>query len=164
MSEVKRALFAGSFDPVTIGHEEIIRRALPLFDELIVAIGINSSKRYFFSEAQRLELLAQTFADEPRIRVSQFDGLAIDFAKEQQAQFLLRGLRNGHDLDYEHQIELINKHMAPDLEVVYLVSSPNTAPISSTIVREVMKYQGKYRGLIPEATLELVDRFLAEKR
>ncbi len=150
---MKKAIFAGSFDPITVGHVEIIKRGLSIFDEVIVAIGINSAKRYYFTLEQRLEMLNRCFADEPRAKVASYEGLTIEFAQQEGANFLLRGLRNGQDLNYEQPIELINKHMAPQIEVVYLVSSPEKAAISSTIVREVLKFNGKVEGLLPEAVL-----------
>ncbi|MFK7924735.1 MAG: pantetheine-phosphate adenylyltransferase [Bacteroidia bacterium] len=154
---MKKAIFAGSFDPITVGHVEIIKRGLKVFDQVIVAIGINSTKKYYFSLAQRLEMLKRSFVDEPNVKIASYEGLTIDFAKQEDAFFLLRGLRNGQDLNYEQPIELINKHMAPQIEVVYLVSSPEKAAISSTIVREVLKFNGKVEGLLPEAVLAYLE-------
>ncbi|MEL7532566.1 MAG: pantetheine-phosphate adenylyltransferase [Bacteroidota bacterium] len=154
---MKKAIFAGSFDPITVGHVEIIKRGLQVFDQVIVAIGINSAKKYYFSLEQRLEMLNRCFADEPNAKVASYEGLTIDFAQQEGANFLLRGLRNGQDLNYEQPIELINKHMAPQIEVVYLVSSPAKAAISSTIVREVLKFNGKVEGLLPEAVLAYLE-------
>ncbi len=163
MPAPKRAIFPGSFDPITVGHTEIIYRGLSLFDEVIVAIGTNSVKRYFFSLEHRLEMLRLCFAHEPRVQVASYEGLTVDFAREREAGFILRGLRNAMDLNYEQPIELINKHMAPEIEVVHFLSSPQTAAISSTIVREVMKYGGRYQGLVPDAIFKLVEKNLAEK-
>ena len=153
---MKKAVFPGSFDPITQGHVEIVLRGQSLFDEIIVAIGINSAKKYFFSLEERLEMLRLCFANYPQVRVSSYTGLTVDFAREQGAAFLLRGLRSPQDLSYEQPIELINKHMAPGVETVHLLSSPETAMISSTIVREVIKHQGKIKGLIPDEAYQYV--------
>jgi pantetheine-phosphate adenylyltransferase len=152
------ALFPGSFDPITTGHEEIIRRGLSLFDEIIVAVGVNSQKKYLFEAEQRLEMLRLVFAEEPRIRPVLFNDLTINFARETGARFILRGLRSPQDFNYEQPIEFVNKHMAPELEIVHLISSPETAHISSTIVREVIKYKGKIDGLLPPEVVGLVRR------
>lgn len=154
---MKKAVFAGSFDPITLGHVEIVKRGLNVFDQVIVAIGINSTKKYYFSLEQRLEMLRRSFAEEPNVKIASYKGLTIEFAKQEDAYFLLRGLRNGQDLNYEQPIEMINKHMAPQIEVVYLVSSPEKAAISSTIVREVLRFNGKVEGLLPEAVLAYLE-------
>ncbi len=146
---MRKAVFPGSFDPITQGHVEIVLRGRAIFDQIIVAIGVNSHKKYLFSLEDRLEMLRRCFQAYPQIEVAAFHGLTVDFAREQGAKFLLRGLRSPQDLSYEQPIELINKHMAPSLETVHLLSSPETAMISSTIVREVIKYQGKIEGLVP---------------
>lgn len=157
------AVFPGSFDPITSGHEEIVRRGIQIFDEIIVAIGVNSSKKYLFTLKERLEMLALTFADEPAIQVMSYEDLTVNFARQQGAEFLLRGLRGPQDLTYEQPIELINKHMAPDIETVHLISKPETAAISSTIVREVIKYQGEIDGLLPAPVVAFVkERYYAK--
>ncbi len=153
---MKRALFPGSFDPITEGHVEIILRGRSLFDEIVVAIGLNSQKKYFFSLEERMEMLRVCFEDEPQILVASYKGLTVDYVREIDAGFMLRGLRSGQDLIYEQPIELVNKHMHPSLEVVHLLSSPRTAHISSTIVREVIKYGGEIDGLIPPAAVHYI--------
>ena len=153
---MKKALFPGSFDPITSGHTEIILRGLSIFDEIIVAIGVNSAKKYFFSLEERMKMLHLCFADEDRIKIASYQELTVDFARKQGARFILRGLRSPQDLSYEQPIELINKHMAPEIENVHLLSSPQTAAISSTIVREVIKYKGNVDGLIPDEIAEFV--------
>lgn len=152
----KIAVFPGSFDPITSGHEEIVRRGIKVFDEIIVAIGINSVKKYLFSLEERMEMLRLTFEDEPRIKVDSYHDLTVNYAKNVGAEFLLRGLRGPQDLAYEQPIELINKHMAPDIETVHLISKPETAAISSTIVREVVKYKGEIEGLLPAKVVAFV--------
>lgn len=155
---MRKAVFPGSFDPLTAGHLEIVLRGRALFDEIIVAIGNNSAKRYFFSLEERLDMLHRCFDQYDDIQVASYEGLTVDFAAARDAKFLLRGLRNPQDLSYEQPIELVNKHMAPDIEVVHLLSSPQTAMISSTIVREVIKHRGKVEGLIPDEAMDLVYR------
>ncbi len=150
------AVFPGSFDPITSGHEEIVRRGLRLFDQIIVAIGVNSQKNYLFTLEERLDMLRITFEDEPAVRVMSYQDLTVNFARQQGAGFLLRGLRGPQDLAYEQPIELINKHMAPDIETVHLISKPETSAISSTIVREVIKYHGNIEGLLPPAVVAMV--------
>lgn len=136
------AIFPGSFDPITKGHEDIVRRAIPLFDEIIVAIGINSSKNYMYSLEQRLQWIKATFSDCNSIKVIQYEGLTIDICKKHQVKFILRGLRNSNDYEYEKSIAMMNQAMAKDIETVYLNTQPESAAISSTIVRDIIKNQG----------------------
>jgi pantetheine-phosphate adenylyltransferase len=144
------ALFPGSFDPFTKGHEDIVLRGLELFDEIIIAIGYNSKKsvRYFDIELM-LKHIRHTFAQYPNIRVEQFDELTAEFAKKNGAGFLLRGLRNTTDFEYENSIAQINRELVPQLESVFLITSPEFAWISSSIIREVHKYKGDISNFIP---------------
>ena len=153
---MKRAIFPGSFDPITVGHVEIVKRGTTIFDEIIVAVGVNDAKKYFFSLDERVEMLERSFADMDRVKVSSYSELTVEFARRVHADFILRGLRSPQDLSYEQPIELINKHMAPEIEIVHLLSSPETAAISSTIVREVIKFKGNVSGLLPEQIMDYV--------
>jgi len=136
------ALFPGSFDPITKGHEDIVRRALPLYDEIIVALGANSSKKYMYGLEKRMEWIENTFADCDKIKVIFYKGLTIECCKEQGAQFILRGLRNSNDYEYEKSIAMMNQSMAPNIETVYLNTRPECSAISSTIIRDIIKNQG----------------------
>lgn len=150
MSEKKIALFPGSFDPFTKGHEDIVKRGLRLFDEIIVAIGYNTQKsnRYFPIE-QMVRLIEQTFENHPNIRVATYSELTAEFARKHQAKFLLRGIRNTTDYEYENSISQINRKLYHDLESVFLITSPQFAWISSSIIREVHKYGGDVSDFLP---------------
>jgi pantetheine-phosphate adenylyltransferase len=143
------ALFPGSFDPITLGHVDIIERAVPLFDEIKIAVGTNSAKNYLFSLEQRVQWIEQTFAHEPKISVITYEGLTVDFAKEVGVQFLLRGLRNPADFEFEKAIAQANREMVPDLETVFLLTSARYAYISSSIVREVYNHGGDFQKFVP---------------
>ena len=145
----KIALFPGSFDPITLGHVDIIERAVPLFDEIKIAVGTNSAKNYLFPLEQRVEWIKQTFAHEPKISVITYEGLTVDFAREQGVQFLLRGLRNPADFEFEKAIAQANREMVPDLETVFLLTSARFAYISSSIVREVYNHGGDFQKFVP---------------
>ncbi len=146
---VKRALFPGSFDPITNGHIEIIRRGLSLFDEIIVGIGLNTSKQPMFPPEQRLRWIAEAFQGEPRVQVRIYTGLTVRFAREIGARFILRGLRSAPDYEYERNIDLLNKYLDAEIETFYLLSSPETSFVSSTLVREVIRFHGHLEGLLP---------------
>ena len=143
------ALFPGSFDPITLGHVDIIERAVPLFDEIKIAVGTNSAKNYLFSLEQRVQWIEQTFAHETKISVITYEGLTVDFAMEQGVQFLLRGLRNPADFEFEKAIAQANREMVPDLETVFLLTSARYAYISSSIVREVYNHGGDFQKFVP---------------
>lgn len=153
---MRKAIFPGSFDPPTLGHTEIVLRATALFDEVIVAIGTNSAKSTLFSLDDRLEMLRLSFAGAPAVRVCAYEGLTVDFAHAEGARFLLRGLRTGQDLDYERPIALINRHMDAQLETIFLITSGAHSHISSTLVREVIKYGRDAAGLVPPEILPLI--------
>ena len=145
------ALFPGSFDPFTNGHLDVVRRGTVLFDEVIVAIGNNSSKQRYLPVEQMQEMIADVFQEEPRVSVRTYKGLTADFARETGARFLLRGLRNTTDFEYENTIAQANRHLNPDLETVFLITSPTLAAISSTIIREIHRFGGNVDDFVPFA-------------
>lgn len=145
------ALFPGSFDPFTNGHLDIVRRGAELFDQLIVAIGTNSSKQRYLPVEQMQEIIADLFRDEPRVSVRTFKGLTAEFARETGATYLLRGLRNSPDFEYEKPIAYGNKHVNPDLETVFLLTSPALGAISSTIIRDIHRFGGNVNAFLPFA-------------
>ena len=147
---MKRALFPGSFDPITLGHFDIIRRALALFDEIVVAIGVNGDKNYMFTVEQRKEFIEKAFADEPKVKVSTYQGLTVDYCREIDAQFILRGLRNPADFEFEKAIAHTNRTLSK-LETVFLLTAARTSFISSSIVRDVIRNNGDYTVLVPES-------------
>lgn len=146
---MKIAVFPGSFDPITIGHYDLIIRSLPLFDQVIVAVGQNSVKTYLFSLEQRLEWLKQVFSDEPKIVIDHFDGLTAHYCERVKADYLVRGLRNASDFDYEKTISQVNQIVSHGIETVFLISRPQYSHISSTIVREIIKGGGEVRDFLP---------------
>ena len=143
------ALFPGSFDPYTKGHEDIVLRGLKLFDEIIIAIGDNTSKSRYFPIDMIRDKITETYKDEPRIKVIIYSELTAGLAKKHDANFMIRGLRNTTDFEYENSIAEVNKHINKDLESVFLITSPEFAAISSTIIREVHKYGGDISDFLP---------------
>jgi len=151
-SEMERiAIFPGSFDPFTLGHESIIKRALPLFDQIIIMIGYNSNKKAFYPLSKRKEWIRRVFESEPKIRVGKFDGLTVDYCIKVHAQYILRGLRTSSDFEYERAIAQINKKMHPDIETVFLLTTPETTAISSTIVRDILRHKGDASLFLPSS-------------
>ncbi len=149
MEDLKKAVFPGSFDPITTGHVDIVRRALPLFDQIIIGIGVNSQKQTLFDLDQRKAWIEKVFEDEPKIVVDTFEGLTVNFCKKINARFLIRGIRSAADFDYEKTISQLNHIIGDDLETVFLVSSPEFSFISSTIVREIIKGKGDASPFLP---------------
>jgi pantetheine-phosphate adenylyltransferase len=145
----KIAIFPGSFDPITKGHVSVIKRAIPLFDEIIVSIGINSAKKYMFPLDQRKEWIESVFADEPKVVVRTYSGLTVDFCKKVNANYILRGLRTAADFEFEKEIAHVNKMLTGGIETLFLLTEPEYAPISSSIVREVFRYGGDISLLVP---------------
>ncbi|TCN73132.1 pantetheine-phosphate adenylyltransferase [Acetobacteroides hydrogenigenes] len=147
----KIAVFPGSFDPFTVGHESIVLRGLNLFDRVIVAIGHNTTKNSCFSVEQRIRMVQEIFAGTPQVEVVTFEGLTVDFCKSINAKFILRGLRTSADFEYERAIGQMNKMMDDDIETVFLLTSTIHTPINSSIVREIMKNKGDVSAFIPKS-------------
>lgn len=148
---MKTALFPGSFDPITKGHEDIILRALPLFDKIVIGVGTNNAKSYLFTLEQRVKWLEQTFKNQPKIEVVAYEGLTIDFCKKMNANYLLRGLRNPIDYNYESNIALMNKMLNQDIETIFLLTSSELMAINSTIVRDIIVNKGHASKFVPDA-------------
>lgn len=147
---MRRALFPGSFDPLTLGHYDIIKRGIHLFDEIIVAIGINAEKKYMFSIEERKKFIEEAFNAHPKVRVVTYEGLTVDFCKKINAQFILRGLRNPADFEFEKAIAHTNRKLSK-IETVFLLTASETSFISSSIVRDVIRNNGDYTKLVPES-------------
>ncbi len=147
---MKIAVFPGSFDPITSGHVDIVKRALPLFDKIIVAIGSNSQKSYLFDLDQRMDWLGEVFKGMERVEIGKFEGLTAHYCSEIGANYLLRGLRNASDFDYEKTISQLNSIVGDDLDTIFLISRPEFSHISSTIVREIIKGHGDARPFLPK--------------
>lgn len=150
------AVFAGSFDPITKGHVDIVRRAVPLFDKIIIAMGINSSKNYYFPTEKRIEFIKAAFAEYPTVEVDTYQQLTAFYCKEKGAHFLLRGLRNSTDFDYENTIAHLNATIGDNLETVFLVAAAEYSCYSSTVVREILKGGGNAGIFLPEAVVRLL--------
>ena len=156
----KVAIYAGSFDPITRGHEDLVRRSLEFVDRIVVAVATNVAKQPLFTAAERIELIRLTFDDDARVEVRQFDGLLVDFAREVGARLLIRGLRAVADFEYEFQMALMNRHLSPVIETVFMVPSLETTYISSSLVRQVAHFRGDVDGLVhPAVARALAKRF-----
>ena len=147
----KIAVFPGSFDPFTIGHEAIVRRALRLFDEIIIAVGANALKKSFFTLATRKAMISKVFQNEPRVRVDHYEGLTVDFCKKNGAGYIIRGLRTAADFEFERAIAQVNKVMASDIESVFLLTVPEHSHINSSIVRDILRNGGDASVFVPAA-------------
>lgn len=139
----KTALFPGSFDPFTSGHEAIVQRALALFDHIVVAVGVNTDKKYMFTSQQRMQKIRDSFPNDSRVEVVEYSGMTVDLCKRVGAHFILRGIRNAKDLEYEQTIAAVNKALAPDIETVLLLADDKHRDISSTLIREQLAHQQK---------------------
>ncbi|HNW56802.1 MAG TPA: pantetheine-phosphate adenylyltransferase [Bacteroidales bacterium] len=147
----KTAVFPGSFDPFTIGHEEIVKRGLKMFDEIIVAIGANALKKSYYSLNTKKEMITKVFRNEPRVRVDYYEGLTVDYCKKNGADYLLRGLRTSADFEFERAIAQMNKAISPGIETVFLLTAPEHTPINSTIVRDIIRSGGDASMFVPAA-------------
>jgi pantetheine-phosphate adenylyltransferase len=147
---MRRAVFPGSFDPITLGHFDIIQRGVTLFDEIIVAIGINADKKYMFNLDQRKKFIEDAFAHEPKVKVITYEGLTIELCEKVEAEFILRGLRNPADFEFEKAIAHTNRKLSK-IETVFLLTAAKTSYISSSIVRDVIRNGGDYHVLVPDS-------------
>jgi pantetheine-phosphate adenylyltransferase len=147
---MRKAVFPGSFDPITLGHIDIIERSLPLFDEIVIAIGVNADKKYMFSLEERIRFIEETFKYEDKISVISYEGLTIDLCKRLEADFILRGLRNPADFEFEKAIAHTNRILSK-IDTVFLLTAANTSFISSSIVRDVIRNGGDYTLMVPNA-------------
>jgi len=146
----KIAVFPGSFDPITLGHLDIVNRALPLFDKIIMAVGVNSVKKTLFDLETRMGWLEDVFANDNKVVVDTFEGLTVKYCQKVGANFLIRGLRNGSDFDYEKTISQLNNIIGEELDTVFFISQPKYSHISSTIVREIIKGKGQTDAFLPK--------------
>jgi pantetheine-phosphate adenylyltransferase len=147
----KIAVFPGSFDPFTIGHEAIVRRALNLFDEIIIAVGANALKKNFYPLATRKEMITRVFREEPRITIDHYEGLTVDYCKRRNAGYLIRGLRTAADFEFERAIAQVNRVLAPNVESVFLLTVPEHSHINSSIVRDIIRSGGDASRFVPSS-------------
>ena len=147
---MKKAIFPGSFDPITLGHVDIINRALPLFEEIIIAIGVNTDKTYMFSLEERLNFIKENYSNQPKIKVETYSGLTLDFSQKLDVDFILRGLRNPADFEFEKAIAQTNRKLST-VETVFLLTSADTSFISSSIVRDILRNGGNIEGFVPKS-------------
>lgn len=147
----KKAVFPGTFDPFTLGHESIVTKAIPLFDEIIIAVGKNSTKNALFGIEQRMDWILKTFEKYPQISVDTYTGLTVDYCLERGANYIVRGLRNPQDFHYESAIAQMNHAMKPEVTSVFFICEPRYAAINSSIVREIIKNGGDVSQFLPEA-------------
>ncbi len=147
----KIAVFPGSFDPFTVGHEGIVRRALELFDEIIIAVGANALKKSYYSLKTRKEMIAKVFSDESRVKVDHYEGLTVDYCVKKGAKYILRGLRTAADFEFERAIAQVNKALESDVESVFLLTVPEHTPVTSTIVRDIIRSGGDASQFVPSS-------------
>ena len=146
---MKKAVFPGSFDPITIGHVDIVKRGIKVFDEIIIAVGDNTDKKYMFPKEKRVEFVKQTFNNYDNIKIESYDGLTVDFCKKNNIEFMIRGLRNPADFEFEKSIALTNRKMT-DIETIFFLTSPENSFVSSSIVRDLIRNSGDYKLFIPK--------------
>jgi pantetheine-phosphate adenylyltransferase len=152
------AVFPGSFDPITCGHESVIRRAAPLFDKIIVALGVNSQKHNFFSVETRLEMIRATFADLDNIDCDEYSGLTVDYCKKIGAKYLLRGLRTSADFEFERSIGQINKQLDYQIETIFMLTQPEHTSLNSSIVRDILRHGGPAEQFIPQEAWKIIQK------
>ena len=152
----KIAIFPGSFDPFTVGHESVVRRSIDLFDTIIVAIGVNSGKKSLMTVEARVEMINEVFKDDKEVSAASFKGLTVDFCKQVNAQYMLRGIRTAADFEYERAIAQINKRMLPEVESVFLLTSPEHTPVNSTIIRDIIRNGGDASQFLP-ASIDILN-------
>lgn len=150
----RTCLFPGTFDPITLGHVDIINRALPLFDKIVVAIGMNAAKQPMFSAEQRLLWVEEIFKNEPRVSGAAYEGLTIDYCKQINAQFILRGIRYVSDFEYEKTIADANRAMEPHIETIFLTGEPKYTSVASTIVRDILRNNGDASPFLPGVVIQ----------
>jgi len=153
---MKIALFPGSFDPVTKAHVDILKRALPLFDKVVIGIGLNSTKAAYLTLEKRKEMLRAVFADQPKVEVQTYEGLTVEFCKKIQSNYMIRGIRTVSDFEYEKAIAQMNHALEPEIESIFIVSKPGYSSISSTIVRDIMRNKGDVKQFIPKEAFDLL--------
>ena len=146
----KIAVFPGSFDPITLGHVAVIKRAIPLFDQLIIAIGDNADKKHMFTVEQRKKWIEDVFVNEPKISVETYDGLTVEFCKKMNAHFILRGLRTSADFEFERSIAQVNRRLAPEVDTLFILTETKYTPITSSIVRDIIRNGGDIREFVPD--------------
>ena len=156
------ALFPGSFDPITLGHESIVRRALPLFDEVIIAIGENTQKKCMFPLDRRIKWIEDTFQGTENVRVETYNLLTVDYCKQRNAKYIIRGLRNSIDFQYEQNIALINNELNADIETVFLLTEPRYTSINSSFIREIVNFGGEASRFLPEGIQADFNKYIKE--
>lgn len=151
MSTMERiAVFPGSFDPITVGHESVVLRALPMFDRVVVAVGRNAAKRTMFTESQRVDMIERVFAQHGAVEVMAYEGLTVELCRSLGARFILRGLRTSADFEFERAIAQVNKAMYPEIETLFLLTLPEHTPISSSIIRDILLHHGDPSAFLPQ--------------
>ena len=146
----KTAIFPGSFSPFTVGHHSVVGRALPLFDKIIISIGINSGKNQYFSIEERLQWIKDVYGNNPKIEIKFYEGLTVDFCKKENANYILRGLRDSHDFKFEKGIAQMNKDLNKEVETIFIITPPEISHISSSIIRDIIKNGGDVSKFIPK--------------
>ena len=146
---MRKAIYPGSFDPVTTGHIDVIQRATRLYDQIVIGVAKTPPKKPFFSLEERVDFLVSSFVNQDKVLVETLEGLAVEFAKKHQAEIIIRGLRAVSDFEHEFQMAQLNRKLDPDIETVFIMASPNSAYLSSSIVKEIAQYKGSVKGLVP---------------